>query len=184
MCSSDLKFTDKYGPVAVMRLTGFFIPLIPFVLVFTFFFSNNQPLVIIYLICMELLNGIIWGGFNLATTTFLFNAVSTERMAICTSYYSMINAVVIFIAAAFGGYLSSLPSPFILPAILIVFLISAMARMAVYLSFFRNVNEVGEAQKFDLEKTIKKTIEKKINLLETISLDILNFRFFKHKEAE
>jgi len=182
------KFADKYGTVEVMRLTGFLIPLLPFFWLITPFVHNIVYLVIL-IIFLEIYSGFIWSGFNLAAGNFVYDAVSKERISICSSYLNIINGFLALIGALIGGYLSSHDFSILgFSPILTLFVVSAIARFAVYFIYSSTVREVREVKIFEPRRRVKeqvrfirdKTGKFALDLLSSVSLD----KFFETKQSE
>ena len=116
------KFTDRYGNVKTMKIMGFFICFTPITWVFSVFFSGWHLLV--YLIFIECIAGFVWAGFNLASGNFIYDAVTRQRMAICSSYLNILAGIGVFLGATLGGIIASFDFHFLSYAMLSVFLVS------------------------------------------------------------
>jgi MFS family permease len=182
------KFADKYGNVEVMRITGFLIPLLPFLWLLTAFVHGMLYLVIL-IILLEVYSGIIWSGFNLSSSSFVYDAVTKERLAICSSYLNIINGFFALIGALLGGYLSSHEiSIFGFGPILTLFILSAIARFVVYYFYSASVREVREVKVFEPRRKVDehvrlirdKTGKIASSILSSISLE----RFFETIQSE
>ncbi|MEI7718707.1 MAG: MFS transporter [archaeon] len=182
------KFADKYGNVEVMRLTGFLIPLLPLLWLATPL-VHNMAYLVIFIIFLEIYSGLIWSGFNLSASNFVYDAVSKERLAICSSYLNIINGFFALIGAVIGGYLSSHNiSLFGFSPLLTLFVVSAVARFAIYFFYSTSVNEVREVKVFEPHRKVDeqvKLIKSKTGkiawgLLSSVSLD----KFFETKASE
>jgi MFS family permease len=147
------KFADKYGNVKTMRITGIFIPLIPILWTVSAMFSvqNSLPIVA-YLVAIEAVSGTVWAGFNLSAGNFIYDAVSRQRIAICASYFSIINGIGIVIGATLGGIIASYDFVFFgLSPLLFIFLLSALARLVIYAIMAKKINEVRTVKELDIE---------------------------------
>lgn len=164
------KFSDNYGTVKTMKINGILISIVPLMWVVAAFIPN-KILLIAYLITIELFSGFIWGGFNLSAGTFLYEAVTRQKTAICSSYFNIINGIGVFIGAMLGGFIASQSISFISPLIL-VFIISGALRMLFYILMINKLNEVKETRSFSFNKFSP------INLFQT-----LNFRYIKPQVA-
>lgn len=182
------KFADKYGNLKVMKINGFLIPLLPLFYIFTLFI-HSQTLMVLFIVLLEVYSGVIWAGFNLAAGNFIYDAVSKERLAICSSYFNIINGFCALIGALIGGYLSSHNVSLLgLTPLLSLFIISGIVRFIIYFSLSGRINEVREVKGFDLANHLscqaKKITDgtKKFtkNLLKSVSLD----RFFETMISE
>ncbi len=144
------RFADRFGNLKVIKLTGILIPLIPVAWLLTpFLMKINLTVVIVYLIIEEIISNFIWAGFNLCAVNFIYDAVTRQRCALCIAYFNILNGVGIFIGATLGGLISSLNINFLgMNAILIIFLISAIARFLVYIFMMPKVKEVREVEEY------------------------------------
>jgi MFS family permease len=182
------KFADKYGNLKVMKINGFLIPFLP-LLYMPVVLINSTWAMILAIILIEIYSGIIWAGFNLAAGNFIYDAVSRDRLAICSSYFNILNAFGALFGALLGGYLASHDFGFFgLNSILFVFLVGGIARLAVHVIMIRKVKEVREVGGFSVrahlkEQTIRIFSETKRlagNLLRSVSMD----RFFESMVSE
>ncbi|MEM3067363.1 MAG: MFS transporter [Thermoplasmata archaeon] len=129
------KFADKYGNREVLRLSSLLIPIIPMLWIF-----SENPLYLIFI--PQLLSGIAWSGFNLASSNFIYDAVTVQRRAIVVSYYSLLNGMGIFIGAIIGGLITYYVSISFMNMFLFIFLLSGILRALVFLLIFPHVKEV------------------------------------------
>jgi len=149
------RFADKYGNLSVLKLTGFFIPFIPVLYIVANWIPNKNT-VFLVLCISEVFSGIFWSGFNLSASNFIYDAVTKQRITICSAYYSLINGVGTFIGATIGGILTSMSiSLFSFNSILIVFGVSMILRLLVYLFMINRIKEVREVECFDIKQCIK-----------------------------
>lgn len=135
---------DHIGNRRVMRLTSFFLPLVPAV----WLLSNNPW----YLVAMQVFAGFFWAGFNLSTSNFIYDAVTPEKRTRCIAYFSVLNGLALFSGAITGGILlKALPAVFKY-RIMSLFIISALGRAAValFLSNFKEVRQVKHVSNLDL----------------------------------
>ena len=156
------KFADRYGNLRTVKITGALLPIIPLLWLASPLF-NNHAILFVYLIIIEGLSGIIWAGFSLSSSNFTFDAVTRQRMVICTAYPNFLDGIGVFIGAALGGILSSHGSGFAgLSAILFVFLLSGILRLVVFMLWMPGIKEVRKVEKFEFDM---KDIRKKIRSL-------------------
>lgn len=135
------KLADKYGNYFVMKLTAFSIPIIPILWVL-----HQSPIYLIFI--PSLIRGIMWTGFELVATNFVYDNVSQPKRAIAFSYYHMLNGIGIFLGAGLGAILIKVIHSSLLKPIVIIFLISAIARVFIVVLMLPKVHEV---------RTVKKT---------------------------
>jgi len=120
--------TDKWGARRVMLLTGFLIPLVPFAWVFTT--QAWHPILV------NIVSGILWGGFNLAAFNFMLSISSTKELARYSAIAQISVAVSSAVGAALGGQIVTHWG------YSAIFICSAIGRLIASLMFARFVKEV------------------------------------------
>jgi MFS family permease len=166
------KFSDKHGNVKIMKITGFFICLVPALWLLTIpLASLGLTKIIIYLVLVELFSGFVWAGFNLSTGNFIYDAVSRQRVAICVTYLNILTSIGVLIGASLGGFISSKEFMILgLSSILFIFLLSTVIRLIVYFVMNRELKEVrGEIQEFSVKKYAKYKIVHLTKIIEQIT---------------
>jgi len=145
------KFADRFGNMKVLRLTGAFVPLIPFLWLPTAFIVKiSLTAVIIYIFIIEFISNLIWAGFNLCYVNFIYDAVTRQRLALCIAYFNILNGIGVFIGASLGALMASINLNFWgLNPLLFVFLLSGIARFIVYITMMPKIKEVREVQKYE-----------------------------------
>ena len=141
-------FADRYGNRLVLRITSAIMPIIPIL----WLFSWNY----FYIIGLQILAGLTWGGWFLCTATFMFDAVTPPKRARCAAYLNFFNCIGIFVGAMLGGYVSKFaPQSLVTGVITIVlfsplqfiFLLSGVLRLIVVLIFMPTVHEVRDVER-------------------------------------
>lgn len=128
------RIIDEKGTKYVLYIGGMLTPIIPFL----WLFSTN----FYYLLITELFSGFVWAAFNLSASNFIFDAVKPENRVRCIAYYKFFEGIAIFIGAAIGGFLiDKLPAWIFATSILLVFLISGIARLTVSLILLPKLKE-------------------------------------------
>jgi predicted MFS family arabinose efflux permease len=130
------RHADLVGNAKILKITSFVIPVIPILWIF-----NKYPL---YLVLVETFSGIIWGGFNLCTTNFIYDAVSPDKRVRCLSYFNLINGTAAFAGASLGGLLADKLPPANGSALLSLFLLSGVLRFFADFILSRHFREVRE----------------------------------------
>ncbi len=135
--------SDRFGNKKILNLCGWGIFIVPIL----WLFSSN----IFYLMIIQVYGGLIWSGFSLASSNFLFDAVTPPKRARCVAYQGLVNGIFIFMGSLMGGYAAGhLPHgipmgfftwepEFMLP---VVFLISGLIRLVAAAMFLRKFKEV------------------------------------------
>ncbi len=129
---------DHVGNARVLRLTSLFLPMIPLAWVL----SSYPP----YLICIEVCSGFLWGGFNLAASNFIYDAVSPAKRVRCIGYFNAINGTALALGAVIGGYLASRLPPLWGFSLRTLFLCSGVFRLLVVIFLGRTFREVRPAK--------------------------------------
>jgi MFS family permease len=128
------KHADRIGNAKVLKTTSLLIPLIPVL----WLFSTN----LIYLFTIEIFSGFVWGGFNLCSLNFIYDAVSPGKRTRCLGYFGFINGVATFVGAGMGGYLAERLPTLNGSRILTLFVISAALRLLSHFLLSRHFHEV------------------------------------------
>jgi len=144
------KFADRYGNLKVMKMCMGSIVAVPFLYFASYFvFKFNPSWILPYIVFIEVLAGAMWAGFNLAAGNFIYEAVTREKMALCVSYFNVINGIGTFIGPILGGFLASVIHPVLgISALLIVFIIGGIARLFVAVYMLPKIKEVREVKKY------------------------------------
>jgi len=155
------KFADKYGNIKVLKITGFLIPIIPFLWIMTIFLiSIPVEIIVLYLLIIELFSGFVWSGFNLSSAIFIYDAVSREKMAVSITYFNILNSLGAFIGAIIGGLIASLKlSLFNLDTLIFIFLLSGILRIIIAISFGNKIKEVRIVSNLDFKEKIKRKLK-------------------------
>ncbi len=141
------RLSDKIGTVRIMKISGFLIAFVPLLWIFSIFLVNFSPLILItYLFIIELFSGFIWAAFNLASSNFIYDAVTKQKIILCFTYFGFINSIGAFFGGFIGGQISSISSfsLFGLGGILSVFLISFVLRILPSIFVASRLKEVRE----------------------------------------
>ena len=144
----------KFGAKKILNISAFGLVGSPF-----FWLVSDS---FIYLVLVQFYSGLFWAGFSLASSNFLFDAVTPPKRARCAAYQALITAFFVFVGALLGSLLYNidtdyLPSSFNLyaPDSLAsrTFLISGIFRFIVVVAMikaFKEVREVEDAKHKDI----------------------------------
>ncbi|MEW5895813.1 MAG: MFS transporter [Candidatus Omnitrophota bacterium] len=126
---------DILGSVSIQKRVSWFIATIPLLWIM----ARQFPL---GLVLAEVYSGLIWAGFNLSTSNFIYNSCSSEERVNCLIFYNFINGTAAFLGASTGGFLLNiLPGLFHSP-ILSLFVISSVLRLLADLFIARHFTEI------------------------------------------
>ncbi|MDA0823699.1 MAG: MFS transporter [Proteobacteria bacterium] len=136
--------SDHLGNRSVLITTAFIIPTLPMLWIF----SDNYW----YLLAVQGLSGLAWGGFALSSTNYLYDLRPPgSELAIFSAVHAVTSGLAIFAGAALGGALAAhLPADINLGGMDIsfakplygVFACSALLRLSVVLWFAPRVAEI------------------------------------------
>lgn len=146
---------DRHGTRAVLKATSVLLPLLPLPWVL----STSTPV----LFAAQIVSGVTWAGFNLASTNFLYDAVTPPKRARIVSYHGLLNAACVLIgASAVGAPIAEyVPASFamgpvqvtMLSSLPVVFIASSLLRIlaaAFMLPRFREVRPAEPVRTADL----------------------------------
>ncbi|MCB1684423.1 MAG: MFS transporter, partial [Pseudomonadales bacterium] len=149
------RLSDIFGNRLILLTTGSLLPIMPMLWIV----STNY----FYLLLVQAISGLVWAGFTLAATNFLFDLTPPERRATLMAYHNVLAAMAVFAGALIGGYLgTALPSAITLAgyelqwtsALYGVFLISGISRMIVAGSFLPGLKEVRNVRPMTMSGVI------------------------------
>ncbi|MBT3464401.1 MFS transporter [archaeon] len=129
---------DNYGTMKVLALTGYIMPFVPLLWVF----SSNVP----YLIIIQLISGFLWGGFDMASFNFMYDVTNRKTRAVSVAYYNILIGILSFLGSMIGWvvvYFNSLP----ISSYLLTFVFSFVIRLMASLFFIQKLKEVRKVEK-------------------------------------
>jgi len=175
------KFSDVHGNVKILRITGYLIPLVPLLWALSpVFLSISYTSLIFYLFLLEIFSGFAWAGFNHATATFIYDAVSKEKMPYCITYFNILSGIGLFAGAMLGGYLASMSqTPFGLTPILLTFVVSGILRIVAVTIFLPIIKEVKPIKPFHFTQSFKHHFEEDKAMLTTQFWRLTGFKPLK-----
>jgi MFS family permease len=134
--------SDVFGNRPILVTTGFAIPFIPALWLVSADFY--------YLLVVQAMSGLIWAGFSLSATNFVFDLTPPHKRVTYMAAHNIVASTAIFVGALLGGILAAtLPRqwnlgitiPWAYP-LYGIFLISTVARLMVALVFVPKLKEV------------------------------------------
>jgi MFS family permease len=149
------RISDVFGNRRVLSVTGVMLPLMPLLWVV----STN----VWYLLLVQLLSGLSWAGFTLASGNFLYDLIEPQKRATYLSLHNILASAGIFIGALLGGYLGIVfpvrveilgSSLSWLSPLLGVFVVSALMRTIVLLVLLPKIREVRRVRPISFSDVI------------------------------
>ncbi len=129
---------DRFGNKRVLVLTGFLIPFIPLLWLFTKNFY--------YLLSIEVISGIVWAGFNLTTANYVFDLVGSKNRMAYNAYYGGLTTLAVFLGALVGSALHVVAAWIGMHDITLLFSVSFLLRFAVVLFFLTTLKEMRDVE--------------------------------------
>ncbi len=141
------RISDIFGNRLILTVTGVIIPLMPILWVV----SDNFW----YLLAVQGLAGLAWGGFNLSAGNLLYDLVPSRQRTNYVAIHNVLAAFGVFIGGMFGALLLNwLPERLALishssiaTTLLNVFLVSTVARTLVSAVFLRKIRELKKPRR-------------------------------------
>jgi MFS family permease len=149
------ELSDRFGNKKLINVCGWALATVPLL----WLVSEN----ILWLILIQLYGGLVWSGFSLSSTNFLFDAVTPPKRGRCVAYQSLVNSVFVILGSVAGGYTASrLPSTFNIgpffwkpsSLLLVIFLISGIIRLVASAVFLRKFIEVRPVEPIEHKELI------------------------------
>lgn len=134
------KLIDKRGSKLVLQISGFLIPLSPLLLIVGIFIPDPTTR-FIYILIEEVFSGVVWAGFNLSTSSFLFDATEKNERIKYIAYYNFLAGIAVFLGAMLGGVLIKVYPIWAVSAIPFILLTTGILRFFVTVIFIRKVKE-------------------------------------------
>ena len=139
------KIIDKRGSKLVLKISGFLVPFSPLLLLLGIYIHDPATR-FIYIFVEEMFSGAVWAGFNLSTSSFLFDATEKDERVKYIAYYNFLTGIAIFLGATLGGVLIHVyPSWFVsgIPFSIIpfIFLTTGILRFLVTAILIKKVQE-------------------------------------------
>lgn len=93
------RLSDRLGSKRVLTLCGWGICVTPLL----WLVSPKS----VYLVIIQIFTGLVWAGFNLATTSFLFDAATPPKRARCAAYQTIISSTFGVLGSLAGGLVAA-----------------------------------------------------------------------------
>lgn len=134
------KLSDKIGNVRLLQIGGVIIPLLPILWIFF-----NSPLGI--LLGPQLLGGIGWTSFNLATSNFIYDNIGGKVRATYIAFYNLLLGISVLIGGMTGGLIITYIPITFMNSYHFIFLISGIVRIVIVIFMLPMIKEVRVATK-------------------------------------
>lgn len=170
------KFSDKNGNYELMKISSIFISIFPFLWLF-----SDSP----YYLALgpQLMVGMAWAGFNLASMNFIFDSITTQKRGLALSYYNVLIGIGIFLGSIIGGILTRYLTISFLSVFLFVFIISGIARIIASLIMIPRIREIRKVERFDSTKAVKNLISSTAKWPLHEAHQIITHKKFRHQKS-
>jgi len=147
------KYSRKIGTRNIMTVSAFLIAFIPLGWFIAGYFFFGHPIIFFIIMASEMISGFAWAGFELSTFNYILETVSPPKRARAIAYFNIVFGAAVLVGGLLGSYLAiSLPISYHgISILLMVFIISAVARFMVPLLFLSKLKEV--VIKKDIDET-------------------------------
>lgn len=108
------------------------------------------------LLVFQIYSGFFWAGYLLASSTYIFDAVTPAKRARCSAYLAIVNGFCVLLGAIVGGFIAQDIDQAIFPRLTLmtpespylrVFMLSSLMRFCVALVFLPKVKEFRPVEK-------------------------------------
>lgn len=169
------RFADRYGNVKTIKVTAFLTAFVPLGWFASYFIFRSSSIGLVpFLVFIEFYSGVVFAGYRLTQSNFIYDAVTRQRMALCTAYFNILSGIGAFLGATIAGFVASNITTGI-SVFLWIFLASGILRLLFSIFFVTRFNEVRMVEGFrfvDFHERIKTfTPERLWNYL-----DVWNFK--------
>ncbi|TNF39052.1 MAG: MFS transporter [Gammaproteobacteria bacterium] len=169
------RISDIFGNRVILSLCGSLIPLIPFL----WLFSTN----FYYLILVQAFGGIIWAGFTLSASNFLYDLTPQNKRATYMAIHNVLASIGVFFGAILGGYLGTvLPDHYIIfdyeirfvSEIYNIFILSFVLRALVSSLLIPRIKETRRVKSMTVRRLIFRIV--RFNSLSGLNFEIISSR--------
>jgi len=169
------RISDIFGNRIILSLCGSLIPFVPFL----WLFSPN----FYYLLVVQAFGGMIWAGFSLSASNFLYDLIPQNKRATYMASHNVLASVGVFCGALLGGYLGSvLPQQYNLFGIEIqfisqlynIFLLSFVLRLITSLLLIPRLKETRRVKPVSVRRLVFRIV--RFNPLSGFNFEIISSR--------
>jgi len=155
------RVSDKYGSLAVIKLTGLLISITPILWMF--------PKTLFHVILIQIYAGFIGSGFLLGSFNLLLETTTPEKRITAMSYYHLVNGIFIFLGSLSAAIILELIVNLRLTSIpyiggifwssyVMIFLLSGIFRIIVTLKIIPKLKEVKRHKRISSKELAVKVI--------------------------
>ncbi len=142
------KIINQFGSIKTLKATSIFVIIFPIL-----YITIRAPLPLIF---VQIFDGLLFSGFNLALATFVYDYSSQKKIIRFGAYQSVFFGTAIFCGAILSGFIQSIKFDFsiINNSFYLVCLISIIIRFVIYKTLFKKVKEVKQVEQIKTTKIV------------------------------
>jgi hypothetical protein len=129
---------DRAGNIKVIRVAAWAMPVISLS-----WMVHGSP---VYFFVVQAASGLVWAGYNLCTTNFIYDALPSDQRVRGTVLFNMVNGFCAFLGAWVGGQLLERLPPLGGERFYSLALLSTVLRIVVLVALLPGVREVRDVQ--------------------------------------
>lgn len=142
------KFSDRFGNVLLLKVASVVFVVGPLTWVASPYIGLEGVWLFVYLLIVpHIFAGFAWAGYNLAANNYIYDSVSKEKRSFGITYHNLLNGLGMFIGASLGSLLVTIEFSFA-NTIIVIFGISAILRLIVFLIGQKYLREVKHVRRF------------------------------------
>lgn len=142
------KISDRFGNILLIKISTALIALTPLTWALSSLIPGGLATKLYLIFFVQLINGIGWAGFNIATNNFVYDSMNQARQGYALAYMNLFVGIGAFLGAIIGTTLINFSIFQSISAIITIFFISFIARALVVLIGSRYLTEVKKVKKF------------------------------------
>lgn len=146
------RYSRRFGTRNILIISGLWIATIPvWWFIVGYFYHGINAFYLLMLV--EAMTGFAWAGFELTTFNYILETVNPEKRARGFAYFNMVFGIAVLAGGLLGVLLVEVIPGFLsFSTLLILFIISAVARLIVILFFAGRIREVKVSRRIDENK--------------------------------
>lgn len=169
------RISDIFGNRIILTLCGSLIPLVPFL----WLLSTN----FYYLLIAQAFGGIIWAGFTLSTSNFLYDLIPPNKRATYMARHNVLASLGVFCGALLGGYLGTvLPDTYnifgyeihLVSQLYNLFILSFVFRLMTALLLIPRLKEIRRVKPVTVRRLIFRVV--RFNPLTGLNFEVISSR--------
>ncbi|WP_126454433.1 MFS transporter [Sulfuriflexus mobilis] len=169
------RISDIFGNRVILSLCGSLIPFVPFL----WLFSHN----FYYLLIVQAFGGVIWAGFTLSASNFLYDLIPQNKRATYMAAHNVLASIGVFAGALLGGMIGTvLPATYIVfgyelnlvSQLYNVFILSFVCRLLTSIGLIPRLKEIRRVKPVSVRRLIFRVV--RFNPLTGLNFEVISSR--------